>query len=325
MSGRRHVHVHGEGEPGAAALVRPRRSRPGGRPSLAVQIATILVSTGPSTRRTRHRRIRGGRQRLRRWLHRQEAANQDVPLVHALPRRPEDGHGPRLDGHPSGIAAWRRPAAWSCNKLWPQQMTKLKTTPGRPIRTRRTARKNSNKCLDQGDDQPYETKAKPAQKYLGTGRARPPYRVRLSEGTARSASTAVPRRLLHRDQGPQRRIGLLQVTEMATARHHGQWCRAAASPARPGAPVCQAVARAAEDDVRPRPGRPGKPSGESSEELGFGAASPRRRAISGSPDGDGRMKERKKYGRKGALQELPVLELLIGLASWNTARGPNQC
>ena len=78
------------------------------------------------------------------------------------------------------------------------------------------------------------------KQYLGTGRRKTSVaRVRLSEGTGQvRINGRPPRRLLHRDQGPQRRgRPAADDGDAEPPRHDGDRDRAAASPARPGPSV----------------------------------------------------------------------------------------
>ena len=122
---------------------------------------------------------------------------QDLPLVHALPRRPEDRDRPRVDRD----APRAHPARRRCrrmvprNKLGRQQMTKLKIYAGPTTRTRPSSRRNSSwsHLIIQGRliDRGRRRKRRPTQYYLGTGRRKTSVaRVRLTEGTGKIPSTA---------------------------------------------------------------------------------------------------------------------------------------
>ena len=139
-----------------------------------------------------------------------------------------------------------------------------------------------------------ETKAKPAQQYLGTGRRKTSVaRVRLSEGTGQVRINGRPLNDFFTEIKDRNAVvGPLQTTEMQNRLDITATVQGGGITGQAGA-VCQGVARA-EDDVRPRPGRPG------SRRRDAESAMSKKLRDSGFLMGDGRMKERKKYGRKGA-------------------------
>ena len=140
-----------------------------------------------------------------------------------------------------------------------------------------------------------ETKAKPAKHYLGTGRRKTSVaRVRLSEGTGqihingRSLDDFFTE---HKDRNAV--VGPLQATEMGNRLDVTASVQGGGITGQAGA-VCQGVARALKTMFGPAPAGPAV-DGEAAE-----SAMSKKLRDSGFLTRDSRMKERKKYGRKGA-------------------------
>ena len=140
-----------------------------------------------------------------------------------------------------------------------------------------------------------ETKAKPVKHYLGTGRRKTSVaRVRLSEGTGQ---VRINGRGLDdfftevKDRNAV--VGPLQATEMQNRLDITASVTGGGITGQAGA-VCQGVARALKTMFGPAPAGP-EADGESTE-----SAMSKKLRDSGYLTRDGRMKERKKYGRKGA-------------------------
>ena len=140
-----------------------------------------------------------------------------------------------------------------------------------------------------------ETKAKPAQKYLGTGRRKTSVaRVRLSEGTGQVRINGRPLDDFFTEIKDRNAVvGPLQATEMQNRLDVTATVQGGGITGQAGA-VCQGVARALKTMFGPAPAGP-EADGESTE-----SAMSKKLRDSGFLTRDGRMKERKKYGRKGA-------------------------
>jgi small subunit ribosomal protein S9 len=140
-----------------------------------------------------------------------------------------------------------------------------------------------------------ETKAKSTTKYLGTGRRKTSVaRVRLTEGTGK---IVINGRGLddffteHKDRNSV--VGPLQATEMQNRLDITATVQGGGITGQAGA-VCQGVARALKTMFGPVPTAPAA-EGEEGE-----SAMSKKLRDSGFLTRDSRMKERKKYGRKGA-------------------------
>jgi small subunit ribosomal protein S9 len=137
--------------------------------------------------------------------------------------------------------------------------------------------------------------AKAQKKYtLGTGRRKTSVaRVRLSDGTGKIAING--RELNHyftEEKDRKAILGPLQLAEMSTKLDVAVAVHGGGFTGQAGA-ICQGIARA----LKTMFGVGTPPSGESTEgEGGFA----KRLRDSGYLTRDGRMKERKKYGKKGA-------------------------
>ncbi len=140
-----------------------------------------------------------------------------------------------------------------------------------------------------------ETKAKPAQQYLGTGRRKTSVaRVRLSEGTGQVRINGRPLDDFFTEIKDRNAVvGPLQATEMQNRLDVTATVQGGGITGQAGA-VCQGVARALKTMFGPAPAGP-EADGESAE-----SAMSKKLRDSGFLTRDGRMKERKKYGRKGA-------------------------
>jgi small subunit ribosomal protein S9 len=140
-----------------------------------------------------------------------------------------------------------------------------------------------------------ETKAKPAPKYLATGRRKTSVaRVRLTEGSGKiliNGRTLEDFFTEHKDRNAV--VGPLNVTEMRNRLDVTATVTGGGITGQAGA-VCQGVARALKTMFGPAPAGP-EADGESTEN-----AMAKKLRDSGYLTRDGRMKERKKYGRKGA-------------------------
>jgi small subunit ribosomal protein S9 len=139
-----------------------------------------------------------------------------------------------------------------------------------------------------------ESKAK-SRPYLGTGRRKTSVaRVRLTTG---SGQIRINGRTLedffteHKDRNAV--VGPLEVTEMRNRLDVSATVTGGGITGQAGA-VCQGVARALKTMFGPAPAGP-ESDGESAEN-----AMAKKLRDSGYLTRDGRMKERKKYGRKGA-------------------------
>jgi small subunit ribosomal protein S9 len=140
-----------------------------------------------------------------------------------------------------------------------------------------------------------ETKAKSTTKYLGTGRRKTSVaRVRLTEGTGK---VLINGRSIddffteHKDRNSV--VGPLQATEMQNRLDVTATVQGGGITGQAGA-VCQGVARALKVMFGPAPTGPAV-EGEEGE-----SAMSKKLRDSGFLTRDSRMKERKKYGRKGA-------------------------
>ena len=142
-----------------------------------------------------------------------------------------------------------------------------------------------------------ETKAKKTV-YLGTGRRKSSVaRVRLSEGTGKV--TVNGRTLEHfftEDKDRVAVVGPLNVTDMRSRCDIDVTVHGGGFTGQAGA-TCQGVARALKNMFGPVPAAE-EPGGGGEETVTGGMAKKLR--DSGFLTRDGRMKERKKYGRKGA-------------------------
>jgi small subunit ribosomal protein S9 len=139
-----------------------------------------------------------------------------------------------------------------------------------------------------------ETKTK-SIKYLGTGRRKTSVaRVRLAEGTGKiliNGRTLEDFFTEHKDRNSV--VGPLEVTEMRNRLDLTATVNGGGITGQAGA-VCQGVARALKTMFGPAAAGP-ETDGEATE-----SAMAKKLRDSGFLTRDGRMKERKKYGRKGA-------------------------
>jgi small subunit ribosomal protein S9 len=144
-----------------------------------------------------------------------------------------------------------------------------------------------------------ETATKTAKKqvYLGTGRRKTAVaRIRLTEGAGTIAINGRPlENYFTEDKDRNAVLGPLQLTEMknrldVTIQVHGGGFTGQAGA------ICQGIARALKGMFAPAAAAP--PEAADGEATGGGMAKKLR--DSGYLTRDGRMKERKKYGRKGA-------------------------
>ena len=153
---------------------------------------------------------------------------------------------------------------------------------------------------DRGGNEPRPSQAK-KQYHLGTGRRKTAVaRVRLTEGTGKITINGRPvEEYFTEDKDRAAVYGPLDLTDMRNRLDVTITVQGGGFTGQAGA-VCQGIARALKEHVRPpaeghrrrrRPGRGG-------DAVAGGIAKKLR--DSGYLTRDGRMKERKKYGRKGA-------------------------
>jgi small subunit ribosomal protein S9 len=140
-----------------------------------------------------------------------------------------------------------------------------------------------------------EKTAKPVKKYLGTGRRKTSVaRVRLTDGTGKiTINGRSLEDFFTEDKDRNAVVGPLDTTEMRNRLDLTASVNGGGITGQAGA-VCQGVARALKSMFGPAPAGP-EADGESSE-----SAMSKKLRDSGYLTRDGRMKERKKYGRKGA-------------------------
>ena len=140
-----------------------------------------------------------------------------------------------------------------------------------------------------------ESKAKSTTQYLGTGRRKTSVaRVRLAEGTGQIRINGRPLDDFFTEQKDRNAVvGPLEVTEMRGRLDLTATVNGGGITGQAGA-VCQGGARALKTMFGPASAGP-EADGESNE-----SAMAKKLRDSGYLTRDGRMKERKKYGRKGA-------------------------
>jgi small subunit ribosomal protein S9 len=140
-----------------------------------------------------------------------------------------------------------------------------------------------------------EKTAKPVQKYLGTGRRKTSVaRVRLSDGTGKiTINGRSLDEFFTEDKDRNAVVGPLDTTEMRNRLDLTATVQGGGITGQAGA-VCQGVARALKTMFGPAPAGP-VADGDTTE-----SAMSKKLRDSGYLTRDSRMKERKKYGRKGA-------------------------